>query len=150
MQSVFPISIDDAVFEPILAIPNPGELGDPAIQIIDPEFSSVCPMSGLPDYGRVILQYTPNDNIVELKSWKLFLRGFYGVGGFHEFMTVFIARKFVEAVKPAWMQFCIDWGARGGLKTVTGIMYDQSTFSSPVGMFDDGPFRDAEQNWMNN
>ena len=123
MQPQFPIDINSAVFHPLSVVPN-SERSPKLIQIIDPEFSSVCPKTGLPDYGRVVLRYTPLESCVELKDWKLFLRSFYGVGCFHEDVTQRIANAFVDAVKPAQMRLVIDWGARGGLHTTTSLSYE--------------------------
>ncbi len=123
MQDIFPIPIDKAVFHPLSTVDHVGE--DKCVQIIDPEFSSVCPKTGLPDYGRVILQYIPDTELVELKDWKLYLRSFYGVGCFHENVTQRIFTDFMNTVKPKYAKLTIDWGARGGLHTTTKMEWDE-------------------------
>jgi 7-cyano-7-deazaguanine reductase len=130
VQDAFPIKFADAKFVPIEGIPNPGYSvghGSKAVQIIDPEFSSVCPKTGLPDYGRVILRYMPGELCVELKAWKLFLRSFYGVGMFHEAATQFIIENFVSVINPEWVELVIDWGARGGLHTTTAMRWTRDS-----------------------
>ena len=124
MQPQFPINIEDAKFRELSVVPNSSK-SPKTIQIIDPEFSSVCPKTGLPDYGRVILRYIPDESCVELKDWKLFLRDFYGVGAFHEDCTQRIADKFAIAVMPLQFLLVIDWGARGGLHTTTQLSWVQ-------------------------
>lgn len=124
MQKVFPIPVDEAEFIPVEVVPN-SQRTRKVVQIVDPEFSSVCPKTGLPDYGRVILRYVPDENCVELKAWKLFLRSFYGVGSFHEDCTQRIADAFTEAVQPHWCTIVIDWGARGGLHTTTKLTWSK-------------------------
>lgn len=146
MHNVFPISVDDVVFKDIEVVTNPNRKPQ-SIQIIDPEFSSVCPKTGLPDFGRVILQYTPDQHVVELKAWKLYLRCFYGVGMMHEPVTEKIIQDFVGAVEPYFARVMIDWGARGGLKTVTGLEWDRVNDYSTV--FDEEPYQKAIADWHN-
>jgi len=132
MQKVFPINIEEAFFRELSTVSN--SQGTPKqIQIVDPEFSSVCPRTGLPDYGRVILRYIPDAVCVELKDWKLYLRDFYGVGVFHEDVTQRICDHFIRFVAPLSVDLTIDWGARGGIHTTTRLFYE------------DGEYRDAQR-----
>ena len=124
MQDCFPIDLDNAVFEDIEIIENPQRTRK-AIQIIDPEFSCVCPKTGLPDFATIILRYTPDEHIIELKSWKLYLRSYYGVGIFHEEAMQSILDDFTEKVNPIWVDLTLDWHARGGLKTTTQMTWNQ-------------------------
>lgn len=142
-----PIPIEEASFHSITTVPAPSE--EPQmVQVIDPEFSSVCPKTGLPDFGRVIIRYLPDRMIAELKDLKLYLRSFYGVGIMHEPATDKIARDFCRIVLPAEAMIVIDWGARGGLKTVTGMRYEGGKFyvidPSMV-----SAFQNAVNNWTN-
>ena len=118
--------MEEAAFAPLEIFPNPHE-SSKTIQVVDPEFSSVCPASGLPDYATVILRYVPNKSCVELKSWKMYLRSFYGVGAFHEHVNSSIIRDFASSVKPHWCQVIIRWGARGGLHTTTGMAWTEES-----------------------
>lgn len=146
MQNVFPIPIATAHFLPVDTVPN-GQGTPKCVQIIDPEFSSVCPKTGLPDYGRVIIQYVPDQHCVELKAWKLFLRCFYGVGSFHEDCTQKIADAFVKAVNPKLFKVVIDWGARGGLHTTTQLCWHQG--EGYVDAQPDDLFFKQAANWHN-
>jgi len=121
MQKIFPIAFDKAVFHPLETFENPSKDEDIKIQIIHPEFSCVCPKTGYPDFARVILRYVPDELCVELKSWKIFLSDFYGVGHFHEPVTKAIFDEVRLILKPKFLEVMIDWGARGGVKTVTSI-----------------------------
>lgn len=149
MQPVFPIAFDKAIFTPLDVVPNPSQT-DKLVQIIDPEFSSVCPKTGLPDYGRVILRYIPNANCVELKAWKLYLRSFYGVGIFHEAATQAITEQFVKVVFPKWVNITVDWGARGGLHTTTSVTWDMNEgYIASVDKFQCDVFLEHSKNWHN-
>lgn len=149
MQPCFPINIEDAEFHPLSVVPN-SDLTRKMIQIVDPEFSSVCPKTGLPDYGRVILRYIPDAQCVELKDWKLYLRSFYGVGCFHENVTQRIADAFTDIVAPRWVAFVIDWGARGGLHTTTKLVWtrDRGYIAFPEHWEDPVMLKHAE-GWQN-
>ena len=149
MQRVFPIDINDANFVDLECVPNRKQIRK-IVQIVDPEFSSVCPKSGLPDYGRVILRYIPLDNLVELKSWKLYLRSFYGVGCFHEDCNHRIADEFADVVNPRWFTVVIDWGARGGLHTTTKLVWtkDRGYIAFPE-HWDDDIFSKHAEEWNN-
>jgi 7-cyano-7-deazaguanine reductase len=83
----------------------------------------VCPVTGYPDYARIVLRYVPDKLCVELKSWKIFLSSFYGVGCFHEQITEKVFNKILSALNPKWCHVYIEWGARGGLKTETQMDY---------------------------
>tara|TARA_R110002126_G_scaffold14054_8_gene59796 strand:+ start:1733 stop:2197 length:465 start_codon:yes stop_codon:yes gene_type:complete len=122
MQSIFPININAAKFRELEAIDAPGA-ESMCVQIVDPEFASVCPRTGLPDFGTVVLQYIPRDKRVELKEWKLYLREFHGVGCFHEDCTQRIMKKVCDVLDPLWLRLTIIWGARGGLHTTTQQHY---------------------------
>ena len=87
-----------------------------AIEI--PEFTSVCPRTGLPDFGFVKIRYMPRKWCVELKSLKLYINGYRNVGIFQENVVNRILEDFVAAVKPAWAVVSGEFNARGGLKTI--------------------------------
>ena len=120
------------------------------MQYIDPEFSAVCPMTGLPDFGKVIVQYVPDKHVAELKAFKLYLRCYYGVGIMHEPVTRKICTDFVEAIKPRIVRVVGDWGARGGIKTVTSVAWSsQRGYHSVPAHWDHDAFRNAVTNWTN-
>jgi 7-cyano-7-deazaguanine reductase len=83
-----------------------------------PEFTSVCPRTGLPDFGVLRVRYVPKKWCVELKSLKLYVNGFRNVGIFQENAVNRFLRDFVAAVKPVWVEVTGEFNARGGMKTV--------------------------------
>ena len=80
-----------------------------------PEFTSICPLTGQPDFAHVVLDYVPGDWIVESKSLKLFLASFRNHGAFHEACTMEVARRVIEAVAPRWLRIGAYWYPRGGI-----------------------------------
>ncbi|PID39639.1 MAG: 7-cyano-7-deazaguanine reductase [Proteobacteria bacterium] len=90
---------------------------DIVITISQPEFTSVCPMTGLPDFGTIEINYTPNQYIVELKSLKYYLLQFRNVGMFYEHVSNRILDDLVEVLQPKWMEVTGAFTSRGGLTT---------------------------------
>lgn len=88
---------------------------DYEIEIICPEFTSVCPMTGQPDFGRLTFTYTPDQKCVELKSLKLYLQAFRNEGIFYENVTNRILDDLVEALQPRRMKLLAAFSARGGI-----------------------------------
>lgn len=90
------------------------------IEIVAPEFTSVCPKTGQPDYGTITITYTPRQKCVELKSFKMYLQAFRNEGIFYEHVTNTILDDLVSAVSPQWMKVEAAFNARGGItETVT-------------------------------
>ncbi|MCZ6835330.1 MAG: preQ(1) synthase [Planctomycetota bacterium] len=85
------------------------------IEHVNEEFTSVCPMTGHPDFGRIILRYVPTSSCVELKSLKLYYQSFRNEGIFYEAVTNLIRDDLVKAMKPAWLQVITEWKGRGGI-----------------------------------
>lgn len=96
---------------------NPSPKRDFVIEHISEEFTSVCPKTGHPDFGHVILRYVPGKVCVELKSLKLYYQSFRNEGIFFEAVTNKIADDLNKAMKPKWMILTTDWKGRGGIKT---------------------------------
>ena len=80
-----------------------------------PEFTSICPVTGQPDFGTLVIDYVPADWIVESKSLKLFLQSFRNHGAFHEDCTIYVAKRIVEAIAPQWLRIGGYWMPRGGM-----------------------------------
>lgn len=80
-----------------------------------PEFTSLCPMTGQPDFGHVMIDYIPDQWLVESKSLKLFLQSFRNHGAFHEACTLMIADRLVELLAPKWLRIGAYWYPRGGI-----------------------------------
>jgi 7-cyano-7-deazaguanine reductase len=93
---------------------------DYQIEIVSPEFTSVCPRTGQPDFGTVTISYTPDKQCVELKSLKFYLQSFRNQGIFYEHVTNTILDDLVAVTKPRWMKIEAAFNARGGMsETVT-------------------------------
>ena len=90
-----------------------------------PEFTSVCPKTGQPDFGTLVFTYTPGDVCIELKSLKLYLQAYRNEGIFYEHITNRIADDFVEAAQPRWMRLESRWTPRGGLSSVITVEYPE-------------------------
>ena len=90
---------------------------DITIRIRQPEFTAVCPMTGLPDFGTVEIQYVPGERIVELKSLKYYLMQYRQVGVFYEHVVVVILDHLVKLLEPRTMTVTIRFTPRGGLTT---------------------------------
>ena len=96
---------------------------DIEITIRQPEYTSLCPMTGLPDVGCIIIQYTPNQKIVELKSLKYYLLQYRNVGVFYEHLVNRILDDLAEVLKPKQLSVTGDFTARGGITTCVIAKY---------------------------
>ncbi|MFO7666722.1 MAG: preQ(1) synthase [Desulfobacterales bacterium] len=96
---------------------------DIEIEIRQPEFTSVCPMTGLPDFGSIIIRYIPDKKIIELKSLKYYLLQYRNVGIFYEHVVNRILDDLVEVLKPKQMEIIGEFTARGGLTTRAKAVY---------------------------
>lgn len=98
--------------------PTPIEASAPfVIEHVNEEFTSLCPKTGHPDFGRIILRYSPAEQCVELKSLKLYYQSFRNEGIFYEAVTNRICNDLAAALKPRWMQIITDWKGRGGIRS---------------------------------
>lgn len=93
------------------------------IEIEQPEFTSVCPLTGLPDFGRMIIRYTPNKKIIELKSLKYYLLQYRNVGIFYEHVVNKILEDLVAVVEPKQMEVKGVFTPRGGITTTVVARY---------------------------
>ena len=80
-----------------------------------PEFTTLCPITGQPDFAHLVIDYVPNDWLVESKSLKLYLTSFRNHGAFHEDCTVAIGRRLAELLDPHWLRIGGYWYPRGGI-----------------------------------
>lgn len=85
------------------------------IRFTAPEFTSLCPMTGQPDFAHLVIDYVPDAWLVESKSLKLFLTSFRNHGAFHEDCTVSIGKRLVDLLKPRWFRIGGYWYPRGGI-----------------------------------
>lgn len=96
-------------------VENPHPNVDYLIRFTCPEFTSLCPVTGQPDFAHLVIDYVPGRWIVESKSLKLFMGSFRNHGAFHEDCTVGIAKKIIEAIEPSWLRIGGYWYPRGGI-----------------------------------
>ncbi len=93
--------------------------GSPAVVEIDTdEFTAVCPWSGLPDFGRLVIRYLPKTRVLELRSLKYYLLSYRSVGIFQEHAANRIVQDLVRSCEPVWMELELDYRIRGGIHTV--------------------------------
>ncbi|MEH6494334.1 MAG: preQ(1) synthase [Pseudomonas marincola] len=96
-------------------VPNPQAGTGYVVRFTAPEFTSLCPMTGAPDFAHLVIDYVPGDWLVESKSLKLFLGSFRNHGAFHEDCTVSIAKRLVDILEPQWLRIGGYWYPRGGI-----------------------------------
>lgn len=97
--------------------------GEHWVTICSPEYTSICPFSDYPDFGKVTIDYVPGKKCLELKSFKLYINAFRDVKVFHETVTEIIFADFLETVKPKKAKIEIDMNVRGNVKTVCRKFY---------------------------
>ncbi len=96
-------------------VPNPQSATDYLVRFTIPEFTSICPVTGQPDFAHLVLDYVPDEWIVESKSLKLYLFGYRNHGAFHEDCTVRIGRDIDALLKTRWLRIGGYWYPRGGI-----------------------------------
>ena len=96
---------------------NPRQGRDYVITTHVPEFTSVCPVTGQPDFGTITIEYCPDKVCIELKSLKYYMQSFRNKGIFYEALTNEILDYLVDCCKPKWMTVTSDFTPRGGLST---------------------------------
>lgn len=111
-SSTLPTSPDEAVLE---KVPNPRPNSQYFVRFTCPEFTSLCPVTGQPDFAHIVIDYVPKDHLVESKSLKLYMHSFRNHAGFHEDCTVGIAERLVEELNPVWLRIGGYWYPRGGI-----------------------------------
>jgi len=107
-----PDSPEKAVLE---KVPNSMADVNYLVRFTAPEFTSLCPMTGQPDFAHLMIDYVPDQWLVESKSLKLFLGSFRNHGAFHEDCTVGIARRLIDELEPRWLRIGGYWYPRGGI-----------------------------------
>ena len=111
-KTALPASPAVAVLE---TVPNTQAGALYLVRCVCPEFTSLCPMTGQPDFAHLVIDYVPKKLLVESKSLKLFLGSFRNHGAFHEDCTIGIAKRLVKALKPVWLRIGGYWYPRGGI-----------------------------------
>ena len=123
-----PASPDEAVLEKVA---NPHRDVAYLVRFTAPEFTTLCPITGQPDFAHLVIDYVPRRWLVESKSLKLYLNSFRNHGGFHEDCTLAIAKRLVTALAPNWLRIGGYWYPRGGMPI--DVFYQ--TGAPPAGMW---------------
>ena len=123
-----PASPDEAKLESV-PNPHPGVLY--AVRFTCPEFTALCPLTGQPDFAHLVIDYVPQDLLVESKSLKLFLGSFRNHGAFHEDCALTIASRLIAAMAPKWLRIGGYWYPRGGIPI--DVFYQTS--DPPAGLY---------------
>jgi 7-cyano-7-deazaguanine reductase len=97
------------------SVPNPHPDADYVVRFTAPEFTTLCPITGQPDFAHFVIDYVPDKAIVESKSLKLFLTSFRNASGFHEATTITIAKRIAAAINPRYLRIAGYWYPRGGM-----------------------------------
>ncbi len=111
-QASLPASPSEAQLD---RVPNPHPDTLYVARFTAPEFTSLCPITGQPDFAHLVIDYMPAAVILESKSLKLFLGSYRNHGAFHEDCTLAIARRLVAALAPRWLRIAGYWYPRGGI-----------------------------------
>ncbi|QDT05761.1 NADPH-dependent 7-cyano-7-deazaguanine reductase [Rubripirellula lacrimiformis] len=120
------MSSSDKFREILEVFDNPAPNRNFTIEHHCPEFTSVCPKTGQPDYGTIVFSYVPDETCVELKSLKMYLQAFRNEGIFYEAVTNRIMDDFVAAVKPRSATVESRWTPRGGLQSNIVVRYPEN------------------------
>ena len=137
-RSALPQSPEAAVLETV-PNPHPGVLY--SVRFTCPEFTSLCPVTGQPDFAHLVIDYVPGKWLVESKSLKLYLASFRNIGGFHEECTVAIGKKLFALLKPKFLRIGGYWYPRGGMPI--DVFWQAGKLPSGVWLPDQGvaPYR---------
>ena len=127
-KSSIPTHPDKTVLEKVA---NPKIGVDYAIRLTCPEFTSICPVTSQPDFAYIIIDYVPNEFIVESKSFKLYLLGYRNHGAFHEECTITLAQDIIGLLLPKWLRIAGYWYPRGGIP----IDIFWQTSEKPINLF---------------
>jgi len=111
-SSALPASPEAAVLD---YPPNPHPGARYLVRFVAPEFTSLCPVTGQPDFAHLVIDYVPGEAIVESKALKLFLGSFRNHAAFHESCTVGIGKRLVDEMHPVWLRIGGYWYPRGGI-----------------------------------
>jgi 7-cyano-7-deazaguanine reductase len=111
-QTALPQSPEEALLD---RVPNPHPDTLYVARFTAPEFTSLCPVTGQPDFAHIVIDYVPGDWLVESKSLKLYLGAFRNHGAFHEDCTIAIAKRLAELLEPKYLRIGGYWYPRGGI-----------------------------------
>ncbi len=109
------VQVNDPGQATLERVPNPHPDTLYLARFTAPEFTSLCPVTGQPDFAHLVIDYAPGDWLIESKSFKLYLTSFRNHGAFHEDCTVGIGKKIVDVAAPKWLRIAGYWYPRGGI-----------------------------------
>ncbi len=123
------------------SVQNPQADVDYMVRFVSPEFTSLCPLTGQPDFAHLVIDYIPSERLVESKSLKLFLGSYRNHGAFHEDCTISIARRIIKEIDPKWLRIGGYWYPRGGIPI--DVFFAQGEIPQGVWVPDQGvaPYR---------
>ena len=121
------VTIFDMPTTTLETFPNPSPGRDYEIEIRCPEFTSVCPKTGLPDFGEIIIRYVPDERCLELRALKYYMIEFRNKGIFYEAVTNLILDELAAACRPRRMTVIGDFSPRGGITTTVTASYEKET-----------------------
>jgi 7-cyano-7-deazaguanine reductase len=104
---------------------NPNQDRDYTIEHVAPEFTSLCPKTGQPDFATIVMEYIPNELCIELKSYKLYLNSYRNEGMFFEAVTNKILDDLLEVLKPSYLRITAEFNVRGGISSIVEVEYDE-------------------------
>jgi 7-cyano-7-deazaguanine reductase len=107
-----PSSPEEAVLD---RVPSPHPDQNFVARFTCPEFTSLCPVTGQPDFGTFVIDYVPDKWLLESKSLKLFVFSFRNHGAFHEDCTIMVGKRIADVIKPRFMRVASFWNPRGGI-----------------------------------
>lgn len=122
--SVIPPAPDASL---LVTFDNPAPQRDYVIEHVQPEFTSLCPVTGQPDFGTITIRYTPDRICVELKSLKIYFQAFRNQGIFYEAVTNRICDDLVKLLAPRWLQVESAWTPRGGMHSTITVEHPSPT-----------------------
>jgi 7-cyano-7-deazaguanine reductase len=111
-----PVALSDSPEKAVLeTVPNPRPRALYLVRFTAPEFTTLCPMTGQPDFAHLVIDYAPRGKLVESKSLKLYLGSFRNHADFHEACTLAIGHRLADALAPRWLRIGGYWYPRGGM-----------------------------------
>jgi len=137
-KTELPDTHEQAILE---SVQNPQADVNYMVRFVSPEFTSLCPLTGQPDFAHLVIDYIPSERLVESKSLKLFLGSYRNHGAFHEDCTISIARRIIKEIDPKWLRIGGYWYPRGGIPI--DVFFAQGEIPQGVWVPDQGvaPYR---------
>lgn len=132
-EAPVPTSPVEAVLD---AVTNPHPRTDYVVRLTAPEFTTLCPITGQPDFAHFVIDYCPRTQLLESKSFKLYLMSFRNHAAFHEDCTVAIGKRIVAGVKPKFLRIAGFWYPRGGIPI--DVFWQTGTLPKGVWLSDPG------------